>query len=184
VQLPELDDDSPSSLARRAREVLFENGGWRDFRRVAVVESSAVVLPETARSRTPNAAPGQCRILTDEPQRIEIDVELARPGLLVLADLHDAGWQAKLQPHGVAESRPVAILRTNRVQRGVWLPAGRSRVTFTYAPRSFYLGAGISFFAWTFALIWVGWMNDTKQGGLGIKRSAVWRRFFDNRGGS
>jgi hypothetical protein len=159
TSLPELDDNSHSSLVRRTRKVLFENGRWRDFHRVAVVETSADAPPVTTPPSPASAAAGQCRIIADEPLRTEIEVDLARPGLLVLAVLYDASWRASYTPQGETEAQAADILRTNRVQRGVWLPPGRGRVTFVYAPRSFYLGAALSLLTWLFLLIWVGWIK-------------------------
>jgi uncharacterized membrane protein YfhO len=79
-----------------------------------------------------------CRIVVDEPQRVEVEVELERRGLLLLNDLYYPGWECS---HG-------EILRTNRTMRGVLLSPGRHRVVFTYRPRSFYWGASISGLAW------------------------------------
>jgi len=73
-----------------------------------------------------------------EPQRVEIDVTLERPGLLVLADAYYPGWRASV------DGRPAAILRTNRAMRGVALGAGAHHVVFSYAPASLRLGAALT----------------------------------------
>jgi hypothetical protein len=53
------------------------------------------------------------------------------------------------------------ILRTNRVLRGVWLPAGEHLVVFSYEPASFLCGAAISAGGWLIlgAAAFVIWMN-------------------------
>jgi hypothetical protein len=153
VQFPELQEQSPSALAQRTRDVLFDKGRWRDFRPTAVIEISTTDL-----ELTPSADPtvlNQCRIVACQPQRVDIDVELSRPGLLVLADFYDDDWQASYVPGNDGGPRPIQMVRTNRVQRGVWLPAGSGRVIFGYRPTGFYVGAGISAFAWLGLLIWI-----------------------------
>ena len=67
---------------------------------------------------------------------MEIAARLARPGLVVLADQFYPGWQAEVEGDG-GPPRPVPILQTNRVMRGLWLPAGSHRLTFRYRPWSF-----------------------------------------------
>jgi uncharacterized membrane protein YfhO len=81
------------------------------------------------------------------PQRVEVDAELSRPGLVVLGDQYDPGWQVEVRTAGHG-SRPATILRTDRVLRGVWLPAGRHHLVYAYRPTLFYLGAALSLLAW------------------------------------
>jgi uncharacterized membrane protein YfhO len=58
--------------------------------------------------------------------------------MLVLGDLFYPGWIATV------DGRRVSVLRTNDIQRGVVVPAGRHRVRFTFRPLSFLVGASIS----------------------------------------
>ena len=82
-----------------------------------------------------------------EPQRVAIDVELQQPGLLVVSDLFYPGWTAEIaSADGTRTQGP--ILRTNRIMRGVVLPAGTHRIAFVYRPLSFYAGALVSVAAW------------------------------------
>ncbi|MBN2490245.1 MAG: YfhO family protein [Planctomycetes bacterium] len=73
---------------------------------------------------------------TEEPggSRIELDVEFAAAGLLVLHDSWYPGWKAAV------DGRPAEVLRANFAFRAVAVPAGAHRVTFTYAPLSLRLG--------------------------------------------
>lgn len=84
---------------------------------------------------------GVARIVVDEPERVEIEAELAAPGLIVLADTFYPGWGATV------DGREAPILATNHLYRGVAAPAGRHRVVFAYRPRSVRAGAAASVLA-------------------------------------
>jgi hypothetical protein len=73
-----------------------------------------------------------------DSQRVEIDVAMARPGLLILADTYDAGW--RLVVDGVA----APIYRVNRMMRAAALGTGRHHLIFRYAPRSFRIGVALN----------------------------------------
>ena len=72
------------------------------------------------------------------------------PGLVVLADLWDKGWQAYLN------GQRVPILRTNHAIRGVVVPAGSGTLEFRYAPASFDWGLRLCGFALVVLLAWGG----------------------------
>ena len=98
-----------------------------------------------------------CRIVVAEPQRVEIEAALQQPGLLVVSDLFYPGWTAETASAN-GRRTPASILRTNRIMRGVVLPAGQHRITFTYRPPLFYAGAVISTAAWfLFGFGWIRW---------------------------
>ena len=69
---------------------------------------------------------------------VEVRVHSREPSLLVLSDLFYPGWTA------FVNGAPARILRTNYVQRGVWLPKGDNTVRFQYRPKSFYIGLRIA----------------------------------------
>jgi hypothetical protein len=89
-------------------------------------------------------------ILRDEPSLVEIDAELAAPGLLVLADTFYPGWRASV------DGKPARILAANHLFRAVALPPGRHRVRFEYAPASLRIGAAASLAGGAVAL-WLAW---------------------------
>jgi hypothetical protein len=60
---------------------------------------------------------------------LRLRVKAARPGLLVLREIWDAGWRARVSGAG----RP--ILRVNGLLRGIEIPAGTSEVQLVYRPR-------------------------------------------------
>jgi hypothetical protein len=69
---------------------------------------------------------------------IVVAATAARQGLLVLGDQFYPGWQAEV------DGRPVEIVRTNHVLRGVPLPAGEHLVVFRFMPASLWTGAALS----------------------------------------
>ena len=118
-----------------------------DPREVAYVESP-INLPGPCR--------GTARIMDEIPTRVRVSVQMETPGLVVLADRWDSGWQAYWN------GQRVPILRTNHAIRGVVVPAGTGTLEFRYAPASFAWGLRLAALA---VVAWLFW--------LGI---ALWRR--------
>jgi hypothetical protein len=87
---------------------------------------------ETSRGRVPQ------RISLDRGERVEVQVEAAEPGLLVLADTDYPGWRAKL------DGRPVRMERYEGLLRAVPMPAGHHVVSFAFEPASVRTGYAIS----------------------------------------
>jgi len=84
------------------------------------------------------AARGTADFLVDDPENIVIDVNAPQRGFLVLSDRFFPGWRARVN------DVPATILRANYMFRLVEVPAGKSRVQFTFFPTHFALGATIS----------------------------------------
>lgn len=147
--LPELTSRSPYQIRQRTLEIFFPEEQLRDLRERAFVETNMPLDPSPAPRSEGNEA---CTIVVDEPTRVELEVQLASAGLLVLSDQFYPGWRATVESDG--KTRDATILRTNRVMRGVALPAGRHRVLFDYQPRSIWGGAAIS---GATMLVLVGW---------------------------
>lgn len=151
--LPELRSRDPQELSLRGAEVAEKRVGQhvvrRDFRREAVVETGVTLdLPATSADDRPEAA-HSCQVVLATPNRVVIDVATDSPALLVLGDTFFSGWSAKSE----SNSQPLAIVRTDRMFRGVVLATGRDRITFEYRPRSLYLGAIISGVGWMALLV-------------------------------
>jgi hypothetical protein len=98
----------------------------------------------------PGPAQGVARIVEEIPTRIVVSVRMETPGLVVLADLWDKGWQAYWN------GERVPILRTNHAIRGVVVPAGSGTLEFRYAPASFALGLRLAGLALMALLAWLG----------------------------
>jgi hypothetical protein len=132
----------------RTKSVLFPGDKPRDFSRTAVVETDQPLAkwqPIAEVSATEEQGES-CRITHYGPQRVVIEVELSQPGLLVLGDAWYPGWQAYVTSNGAVTQPP--IYRTNRILRGIWLPAGQQTVEFRFEPASFTSGATISGVSW------------------------------------
>jgi hypothetical protein len=157
-QLPPLTGRSLAAVDERTRDVLFprvKEGGKRsarDFRTSAVVETD---LPLKLPPAAGPVAGDACRVTSYGEQRVEIEATLAAPGLVVLSDTFAPGWIATVETAGTA--RAADILRTNRICRGVLLPAGNHRITYEYRPLRFRWGAWISGAAWAALAIVLGW---------------------------
>lgn len=86
-------------------------------------------------------------IAVDEPERVVVDVDVARPSVLVLTDPIASGWSAMLN------GAPARLREANGLARGVVVPAGRSRVEFTYRAPGLVPGLAIAAIAWTLVLV-------------------------------
>lgn len=118
-----------------AKAVLSE---YFDPRDAAVVEHPL----EHSYPRT--VAAGEARITPAddvrvvEPTRVEIDVDVDRPGVLVLSESPYPGWQATL------DGAPLEWFPVDLTLRGAEVPAGSHTVIFEYRPWSVRWGLGIS----------------------------------------
>jgi hypothetical protein len=156
----------PELVRQRTHDVLFSETGPRDLQRTAIVETArshfegSVDIHDTRGAHGDEAtARGVGRIVAHQPQRVELEATLDRPGLLVLSDFYESGWRAEIIASDAASLRPgqnLPVLRTNRIMRGIFLPAGTHRIQYAYRPRSFYVGAAASIIGW--AALGLGWI--------------------------
>lgn len=72
--------------------------------------------------------------IDDRTQSLQVNVEMACTGLLVVSDNWYPGWKAEV------DGKSVDILKVNTVIRGVIVPAGKHVVTMEYRPFSVYFG--------------------------------------------
>lgn len=89
----------------------------------------------------------------DDETVVELDVELVRPGLVVLGDTYYPGWRATV------DGAPAPIVATNHLFRGVPAPAGKHRVRFAYRPTSVVAGAATS----VAALLLILWLARPRR---------------------
>jgi hypothetical protein len=87
-----------------------------------------------------SAANAPVEITSYQPDEVKITADMPRPGFLLLLDTYFPGWTATV------DGRQTKIYRADYDFRAVALPAGKSSVTFSYRPLSFYLGLWISVF--------------------------------------
>jgi hypothetical protein len=166
--LPPLESHDLGASFRRAQRVLDRGGRPRDFRQSAVVEAEAGTVPCDQNAEAAESLPAElCRVVRYDTDRVEIEAVLQRPGLVVLADQFYPGWHLEVASDG-REPRPVPILRTNRVMRGAWLPAGHHRLVYCYRPATLACGAAVSLLAWIAMAGWaVAWPTSRTPSACG-----------------
>jgi hypothetical protein len=93
------------------------------------------------------ADPGPCdrsavapevRIAADEPERLEVTVDAAVPGWLVVSDLAYPGWIATV------DGEETGIVPADGAGRAVRVPAGSHRVLMRFEPASFTAGIALT----------------------------------------
>ncbi len=83
------------------------------------------------------------KIVSYEPNRVQVDTRSTAPGMLVLADTYYPAWRATI------DGRPTRVYRVDQVFRGVAVPSGVHSVVFYYQDPWFVAGACISSLALT-----------------------------------
>jgi hypothetical protein len=127
------------------REILYQNDSfWHmpevrayDARIIAWIEAENGSLAKFT-SRSTRDDSDNVRFVSHSPQRLELEVNMKRPGVVVLADVNYPGWELSID--GVRSP----ILRTNLLMRGAAVEAGTHRLIYAYRPWSFFLGLGLS----------------------------------------
>jgi hypothetical protein len=103
---------------------------------------------------------GSAEIVHEIPTEITVSVDMQTPGVVVLADRWDKGWNAYL------DGRPVRILRINHAIRGVQVPKGKATLEFRYEPESSVWGLRFAGLSLLVSLSWVGmsvWLRNARQ---------------------
>ena len=124
VSAVEVEPDFDQALRRLADDAF-------DLRRAAIVAQpleGALDDPSNATVRIESTAPG----------RLVLGVNATGTHLLVLSQIYDPGWQAKI------DGRAVLLRRVNAVLQGVIFPPGEHQLELTYRPASFSLGLTVS----------------------------------------
>jgi hypothetical protein len=80
-------------------------------------------------------------------EQLEIQVQAAAGGVLVLSEVFYPGWQAKL------DGEPVPLFRADAALRALCVPAGEHQITLIFRPWSVRAGAATTLFC----LLLVGW---------------------------
>ncbi len=133
--LASIDEDAGAfltQLARTDRDLrLTYSGDVKIYTRTQPAQRALV------RDRA-GARAGNARIVSEQPERVEIEVQAEREGQLVLRDACYPGWRAEVN------SRPASISCTDILFRAVAVPAGASRVVMSYQPVSVSQGLALS----------------------------------------
>lgn len=78
------------------------------------------------------------RIMKIAKSSMEIQVDIAKPGFLVVSDVYYPGWTAKIN------NNFTKLYRTDYLFRGIFVPAGFSTIRMEYKPASFRWGLAIT----------------------------------------
>ncbi len=114
----------------------------------SLLEGLAVRPDHAFVSRDPGIEPGRASDGADVvgpivrgADRLDLSVELAAPGLLVLNEAPYPGWTAEVN------GRPAEILTVNAVSRGLALPGGAHQISMRFEPPAFSAGVIVSLVA-------------------------------------
>ena len=86
----------------------------------------------------PDPAASAVAVLAYEPEAIVLQASLPAPGYVVLSDSWYPGWTVTV------DGQPAAVERANLAFRAVYVPKGTHTVRWTYRPKSYLVGLGIS----------------------------------------
>jgi hypothetical protein len=94
---------------------------------------TALIDDDTAPSRKQwpmltNREGNYAQIVSWQPDRVEVEVDSAQAGVLVLHDLYYPGWVVEV------DGEPARLLRANVLFRAVEVSEGRHRVVFSFQP--------------------------------------------------
>ena len=73
-----------------------------------------------------------------DPNKVEIEINITIPAMLVMTDVFHPGWTA------TDNGRPVTIHRVNHIQRGIWLEKGAHNIRMSFLPECIIIGRWFS----------------------------------------
>ncbi len=102
------------------------------------------------------------RLDFSNPNRVELDLSVTQPVMLVLTEVWYPGWEARV------DGEPAEVIRVNYFQRGVPLEAGRRQVELVFRPRAWKVGAIVSAVSWgavivALLVLAVGWVFSRRR---------------------
>jgi len=109
-----------------------------DPRTTAVVETGGHAMISSSNSNTQPSSLASATIVEDKRNRVAIETDNDRDGLLVLSDNFYPGWKASV------DGSRVEVLRANHTMRAVRVPAGHHMVSFVFAPATFFASLYVS----------------------------------------
>jgi hypothetical protein len=111
----------------------------------------------------PTDAGEQVSVQSENPVQVVISAHLKNPGLVVLADVFDSGWQLEV------DGRPARTLRANLLMRAAPVAAGEHRLLFAYKPVWLRIGTVFSFAGFLILggmVLWARARPEGSKGGL------------------
>ncbi|MCB9248548.1 MAG: YfhO family protein [Ignavibacteriales bacterium] len=96
-------------------------------------DSVALVLESDSVEKTNYDGRGNIKLVDHNPNFIELEVQSDNQQFLVLSEIYyPKGWIAKL------DDKELKIHQVNHILRGVEIPAGKYKLTFEFAPPTYY----------------------------------------------
>ena len=121
---------------------LPDNSVW-DPLRTALIESAI-----DSQERLGEDPSSHVDVITQEPNRIELQTASSAPAVLVLSDNHYPGW------HTYVDGHAQETLRVNYNLRGIPIAAGSHRIAFVYQPKSVMIGLFASLLVLSALVLW------------------------------
>ncbi|MGH2571080.1 MAG: hypothetical protein ACRDGR_07635, partial [bacterium] len=125
-----------------------------DFRRSVVLEEAPSPRPTAA------GGAGVARVVAESTDRLEIEVSVPAPALLLVTDAWHPFWRAESSP-GSAQAR-YAVIPADGMLRAVPLAAGVHRFRMEYRIPGFEVARAVSAAAWA---LWLGAAVFLRRGG-------------------
>jgi hypothetical protein len=133
-----------------------ENGAFTTIQNDAF-DPKAIALVEgdlPAVTEPPAGASESATVTSYAPERIELQVDAASAGLVVISEIYDKGWSATV------DGKSTDISPVDGAFRGVAVDAGEHTIVLRYDPPELKIGlilSVISTLAMLAAFAWVGW---------------------------
>lgn len=147
--LPPLAERNADAIWQRSNEVLTL-AAKSGFAERAIIETDRELrLPREALvTDASDHAQQSCEIVSYEANQVVVDVRLTSPGIVVFADAYDPDWQCVATDMKSGGMHRTPVLRTNRILRGVEVPAGHYQLNFVHKPASVFVGGTVSAIGW------------------------------------
>jgi hypothetical protein len=113
----------------------------------SVIETGIQAITAFSNSNTQSPILAAAKIVEDKRNRVAIETDSDRDGLLVLSDNFYHGWQASV------DGARIEVLRANHTMRAVRVPAGHHMVSFVFAPATFFASLYVSIAIATITLV-------------------------------
>lgn len=147
-------------------EMLFSNDiSWPDPNRVVHDPRRVVWLESSTRRALDAFLPGgltapdeTVAVARYEPDRVELDAVLRRPGIVVLADTLYPGWSLTI------DGRAAPMIAANRMMRAAAVDAGRHRLVYSFRSASFQAGFIVSGLGLAALVLLAAWSLATRRG--------------------
>ncbi|MDP8235959.1 MAG: YfhO family protein, partial [Candidatus Erginobacter occultus] len=112
------------------------------------------------------------RLDLGNPNRVEVDLTITEPAMLVLTEVWYPGWEARV------DGEAGKLFRVNYLQRGVWLAEGKHRVELNFRPLIWRIGLAISAAAGIILLLLFG-ISSKRRVIMAMKNRRSERRRID-----